>query len=468
MANPSWDKLSVFPPGYGSSEELREAIAHLETIAEAKLSPLARMMRLGRRLVSACFKSKDREPTKGKQERLINAIGVIKAHYLQSHAKKKVAKSTTEPKIRSYVPTSSSGKIMNLRAPWCEWPTVVCQATPRELDLFRVKAISLIRKYVTQSNLLQEALEAIRSTPIGQFPSPNNSELGMITLTQTIQLFPDCFVLQGSFQRNAHSKVTSIPLSGSFHVMNSSNRGHPSPQLHNGWALSEQLLPLLIEGESSTPVLSALLSKKRRIAAQLQAGGEMVQKAKQLITNKQVAFYQDLGASLSLHQALAVQIATAAGMPSMTLSPIYGYFSWLSSRSDAYEQLSKLYDILNEFFAVRPDNSQHEQHQNAWLASQEDHPAIRYIAYLGPLLVQGCREPASLFGRQILHALYQQLRGFHKQLYQELESDAMASRMKKSLLADVACFETDPLEQVSTIPQQAVVEHLHLLGRAVF
>lgn len=464
MADPSWDKLPLPPKLSGAPDELREAIANLEeTIVEKDLSPIGRMIDLGRRFVSACFKKKDcANHTENTQERLINAISVIKAHYLQgNYSEKKATKSAIEPKVRCNVSTPSSSKVARLKAPWRDVSIGICQATPRELDLFRVKAISLIRKYVTQNTLLQEALDAIRNTPIVQSPSQDNHESGTITLTQTIQLFPDCFVLQGSFQRNAHSKVTSIPLSGSFHVVNNSQSGHPQPKLHNGWALSEHLLPTLAESRTATPILFALLTKKQQIADALQGGGTMVHKAKQLIANKQRVFQNDLPKHIRLHQALTMQIATSSGA-TLLLAPIQNYYSWLATQSNAYDQISQLYEILNDVFLGHATSqpADHKERQKEWLEGQADHPATHFIAYLGPILAKGREEQETLFGRQLLHALYRQLWSFHNALDCELTADTLASQMTESLIADRLCFETDPLQNIVTIPQRAVAEHL--------
>lgn len=463
MVNRSWNPLLPPSQPLGKPEELRDAIVDLESLVKNELpssgvadSPLARMIDLGRRLISACFaKVKVASRRDNTQERLINAIGVIKAHYLQASSLDQNRVSTTESKIRSVVPSVSSSKVALVRMPWRDLSAPLQQATSRELDLFRVKAISLIRKYVSQSNLLAEALEAIRKTPI--VPSlSKNGEMGTITLTQTIQLFPDCFVLEGSFQRNAHSKVPSIPLSGSFRV-NSLATSYLRPLLHNGWALSESFLPTLSKLDVATPTLAALLTKKRQVATLLQVGGEMVHKAKQLIANKQLVFQQDVAKYVELHRQLALQIALSGGEHVSTASPIDAYFDWLSKQPDAYEQISQLYDVLNEVFLGNTSQ------QNAWAEVQDDHPATQFIAYLGPILARGGANPTSLLGRQMLHALYQQLRSFHRELYQEVEPSTFSARMTESLIADRRCFETDPLESVSTIPQQAVAEHLALL-----
>lgn len=452
MVERSGDRLPLLKKPTTAPAELREAIANLETIAHSDLSPLARMVNLGRRFVAACFSKKSQDLVEsGTQERLINAIGVIKAHYLQNQPIEKGLKASTihlEPKVHSGVATPSSSKIARLSAPWREVSNATCQATPRELDLFRVKAISLMRAYVMQNNLLEEALDAIRNTPIVPESSQDDGESGTITLTQTIQLFPERFVLQGSFQRNAHSKVTSIPLSGSFQLYNSGHTGHPRPHAHNGWALSEHLLANELDS-ADLPVLRGLLSKKRLHAQSLQVGGALVSRAKQIINSQQEAFHSDVPKYLALHASLASQILIASGLPEIDAEPVQAYFAWLATRVDAYSQLSQLYEILNEVFLGT------EGDYACWLASQESHPAIQFIGCLGPILAKGSREPHSLFGRQLLHALYRQLWSFQC----ALESDACPP-LADSLAADHLCFVADPLESITTIPQQAVAEHV--------
>lgn len=447
-----------------SSEQVRFAIESLETIVERKPNLLRRIVDLGHRFIAACLLSAASGDQQ--QERLLEAIAVIKAHCLTKESSD-VAVAVLEPgnaerplgsktlaQIAVSAPAASSRKVASLRASWRTADASQNEATPRELDLFRVKAISLLRKYVTKSASLREALEAIRNTPILQ--TSDSSSQGMITLQQKIPLFPDYFVLEGSFVRNAHSTVTSMPLADSFHVTSCLQTGHPLPMQHNGWALSESIRWPSMH-RPHLPTVWALLEEKHRLTRELSSGGPVALQAKNLISLKQQAFHAHRSECLRLHQVLAQRIVGDAR------PQIDAYFSWLSDRPDAYEQLSQLYETMNEAFL--PKEGQVEATRVAdWLAAQRSHPARDFLAVIGPAIDKGSQAPHALLGRQLLHAFYHQLWSFADELQAAPTSDDGSARLIATLEYDIQCFETDPLkEESATVPHQATVEILSTL-----
>lgn len=446
-----------------SSEQVRSAIESLETIVEQKPTLLRRIVDLGHRFMAACLPSAvSHDP---QQERLLDAIAVIKAHCLTKEApavpaairesadSERPSGSKTLAQIAISASAASSRKVAALRAPWRVADVSQNEATPRELDFFRVKAIALIRKYVTKSTSLREALEAIRNTPILQ--TSDSSSQGMITLQQRIQLFPDYFVLEGSFVRNAHSKVTSIPLADSFYVTSCFQTGHPLPMQHNGWALGESLRWPSMH-RPHLPTVWSLLEEKHRLTRELSSGGPLALQAKNLISLKQQAFHARRSDCLRLHQVLAQRIVGASPQ-------VDAYFSWLSDRSDAYEQLSQLYETINEAFL--PKEGQVEATRVAdWLAAQRSHPARDFLAVIGAAIDKGSQAPHTLLGRQLLHAFYHQLWSFVDELQTVHTSDEVGNRLIATLEYDIQCLETDPLEEEpSTVPHQATVEILSAL-----
>lgn len=439
-----------------SASELRFVIESLETLAERKRSPIQRVIDLGRRLVAkvmpTCSSRQLSKQNDSEQNRLIDAIAVIKTHYLKyedggEKGGKRAATRTASLNHHS----QESHRILSLRtAPWHVSKPAEESATPHELDLFRVKAISLIRSNTMRTASLKEALEAIRQTPILQTTAPGGSQQGLITLRQTIRLFPDCFILEGSFQRNAHSKIASIPLADSFHLLTSSQTGHPLPMQHNGWAL-----PKLWLEEVTTPTLSWFFQHQQRISQELRTSGSLAaSQVKRLLTLKQNGFKKLRRECLQLHQELAEQIMIAG--QGSTSRVIQDYFLWLQSRPDAFEQISQLYQMLNDTFLSEPEQGA------SWLESQEHHPARDYFDEMGRILARGWQNPKTLFGRQILHAFYCQLASFIEELELELDETQVEDRLLALLKQDIECFRTDPLERVITIPQRAVAEMVSL------
>lgn len=431
----------------GHADPLLSAIQSLEELVQAPPSAIRRVMDVGRRWIAACLPSIDSPSIKTPhmmQGRLLDAIALIKEHYLRLDDLKSAPLPGQSGALRGTSislesPAASTGKVSALRAPWHQMDLKDgCQATARELDLFRVKAISLIRNHTTRTASLQEALNAIRNTPIVLIDAPD----GMITMQQTIRLFPESYVLEGSFQRNAHSAVVSVPLSGSFHLRSCMQTGHPSPMQHNGWALSECLL----EKEYGSAQLRSLLELKARTAEAFRTGGPLTVVAKNQLERKREAFQENRIQLLRMHQELAERITLAAGV--RVSRCLEAYFRWLDSCADAYEQLSQVYNTLNEVYFSQPIQPE------KWIAAQAAHPARDFVAFMGPIVLQGSRSPNTRFGRQILHALYHQLWNFLCELKDGVEKESL----EDSLVYDIRCFIEDPRQARPTVPQQIVME----------
>lgn len=412
-------------------------------------SPLRSIVELGRRLLATLLPTVENfQSPQWKKQRVLNVIANIKTHSLQPTVVPGYKISASKPQEQA----PAAKKICSLRAPWLASSPNAYTVSPTEIDLFRAKAITLIRNFTRRTASLQDALIAIRQAPILPQASQGD-DTNLITLQQTIQLFPGEWVtLEGSFKRDSRAKMASIPLPKTFRLISpTATLGHPLPLQHNGWALSDSLLPLLSH-EANTPIFHALMQKKRRIAESLVPNGALIPQVKQLVSLKQETFRQMRAQCLPLHRQLAECLCRAAGgQPANTIA---AYFHWLEECEDAFEQLSQLYQTLNDNFLAESENSE----TLAWIAKQDDHPARDFLALMGPLIARAFEQPFTLFWRQLQWAVCQQQLSFIEEIDLRLNQDTMHQRLLASIQSDIRCFKCDPLENIETIPQRIVAE----------
>lgn len=129
------------------------------------------------------------------------------------------------------------------------------KATREESDLFKMKALTLLKNYFNNESNLRTTLDTIHKTPITVTQSDASNR---ITLEQEITPFMGkTVVLTGSFIR---SETNSIPISGSFHLYHPID-GHPFPTAKqmNGWALTRSFLPFSVQYPERLPLFSQLL-----------------------------------------------------------------------------------------------------------------------------------------------------------------------------------------------------------------
>lgn len=90
----------------------------------------------------------------------------------------------------------------------------------QELDAFRMKAISLMRKNGMLPETISEALKSPILVNIGEVIENNNKHL-MIKLSQRFERLGEEFELQGIFLKNIKQSNFSIPLSDTFQISKS-------------------------------------------------------------------------------------------------------------------------------------------------------------------------------------------------------------------------------------------------------
>ena len=385
------------------NEELRFAIQKLEALTQPAASPLRRFVNLGRRLFT----------DSPEQTELREAVAIIKEHYLDQPQKMLVAE--TSPQLAPILPERPSLS----SAPWL---ATEFTATAHEQDLFRAKAITLIRQHPFVSISLKDLFDTVRQAPVVQQEGEGQE---LVTFQQSLPLLPNYVILQGSFLRHERQKTVSVALPETFRLTYSVQTGHPLPMQHNGWAISEKALHLSKNSAEETQ-LSALLLKKRACAEQTAV-------ARQLLKAKREAAREVRVEWLVLHAELAHALLKAGGKAGALV--VSHYFDWLSHYQDPYEPLSHFYQKMNELFFSYP-----QAEVLAWLAGLTPHPARELMALMGPLFVAGAKQYETPFGRQFQRAIHVQLASFIEELCAPPSDEAGGERLLASLRRDIKIF----------------------------
>lgn len=390
-----------------ATSEVQKAISRIEQKLVEKKSAWSRFVDIGRRLFRRDSSSSDRSE-------LLNAIAVVKKHYLDS-VLHQTPKPTAHKLKGNIAPVAMpTRRLSHLMAPWSSIASFE-DITPIEKDLFRAKAISTLRCHSQQTSILKEALEAIRSAPIHPSLCESEAAPGLIKLHQAIQLRPGVWgFLEMIFQRNAHSKVTSMPLSDSFRFVTApeTTLSYPLPMHHNGWALNALKMPST-HGSPGAPTPERL---------------------RWLVDAKCSAFMRQLPECLKLHEQLARQICLSGGRVDVDLGVISDFIRGLKESHDPLERLSQVYQLINQMFiedidAVGLDKT------ILWIQGQERNPARDFMALLGPILARGAMEPHEPFGCKLIQARMLQLDAFAKAMHRWDDSQLIPS-----LHSDIACF----------------------------
>ena len=395
-----------------------------------------------------------------------HAIDLPLSTYIRMHAPRpEMVSHAFKPVANSDTLMLSQNKVSALVSPLVPG----FQPTTRERDAFRLKAITLLRQYSdAEETGWGEVIKTVRRAPIqSAFNAPPGDDSsayhGIVAFRQILQPFPgELIVLEGSFQRNAHSTVTSVPITSSFKLTaKSAQTGFPHPSQHNGWALNDRLL---------SPNLShALLLRKRKLANQLLPQGRLNRKAKEWLRLKRNAFQENLERFLGLHEQLAETILNRAdrGYSSESLSH---FFAFLRAQEDPYDMLSLTYQTLSDNFLVGPfDKSRglevpeltsvilKEVRRAQRQAERLKHPGmlpsemLKYTALLGPIIGevgadlmqhQLVEKPAPLGELALCFqaALHRQLQEFIEELEADLPPNYPDS-LERSLQWDIHCFE---------------------------
>lgn len=263
----------------------------------------------------------------------------------------------------------------------------------REVDAFRMKAISLIQNQKNLFPSIADALNSVRESPIfttissdatpGSVPASS-----VICLQQTISPFPgETIILRGAFKRNPSALSPSTPIPESFELsMQSVQTGFPDPSLYTGWTLADALIPPLPHRPEQLNILPQILKKRVEITTALIEKGPSLSRAKELLKLKREAAHENKGIFLSLHKKLCLAIISAA--PGHLVSEDLGnfvlnFFTWLEKQAHPFDQLTQIYCELNYSFITKPFQTL----QRTWIEQTDrnlfsDNPARSYSSAL--------------------------------------------------------------------------------------
>ncbi|MDB6081558.1 MAG: hypothetical protein JWO53_830 [Chlamydiia bacterium] len=267
----------------------------------------------------------------------------------------------------------------------------VLQATlpqRQEIDLFHVKAHTLLTKEELPHNVIEEALKSLRTTPIEAYLSSEH----ILSLRQTISSFPgETIELKGDFSR---VKAMSIPISGSFRVASQAvQTGYPHPLQHVGITFSEKLLPTILLRPYLAPNVDALLKKKQEIAHRLLPTGDLNSKAKALLQIRKEVFNKYKDELLPLQKEYVQALFQAAGTE---LEVLDGYFTELVRSDTFFEEMSELHTKVVEHTLTHPITHL----EQAWLSN-----SLKEYADFQKSIKQASKKPLSTPYEQALGSL---------------------------------------------------------------
>lgn len=222
----------------------------------------------------------------------------------------------------------------------------------KELDAYRMKALSLIQKY--HSSPLKEAIAAIHKTPIfvEQLPStPNEESKVIINFRQRlVSLHAREIHLCGSFERIEKGPVESVPILSSFRLLSLKTESpFPAPEQWTGWALPEEfflknpfkkgVLPLSFE---------QLLKKRRQIEETIASHKNIHHLFRSNLENNRSCFEQNKVRALELQN----QLIKLLGVDPI---PADNFFKALSGIKDSYDLMSLVHETVNSLFTSSKD-----------------------------------------------------------------------------------------------------------------
>ena len=234
----------------------------------------------------------------------------------------------------------------------------------QEIDLFRVKAISLLLHQETLPYSLEEVLSLVHSCPI----DVSYHEAGYLLNGHTFQLrqvisnFPGIEIeIKGSFQRDNFHPGLVIPVKGSFQLNSYTfQSGFPHPMQHTGIGLHEKLFPNCLLRPNMCPNLEQLIEAKYAISRELLPNGSIYHKAKELLESRKSIFRQNKTIFALQKRAIGAHIL-AAGV--CDLSMVHQFLDQIQHTQTWYEELSRTTATFYDRVTAEPI----ERLQSEWL-----------------------------------------------------------------------------------------------------
>ena len=227
-----------------------------------------------------------------------------------------------------------------------------CTPTRREMDAFRMKAVTMIRSVSYPISSVSETLRAVQQGAV----HGRRFRDDVVTFRQAIEPFPgETLTLEGSFIRSEHTLSHSTPLPHSFHLSTKSlQSGFPFPEQHNGWALSDRLIPFIPQMLEDRPQLAQLLNRKQALANQLLPKGTRRAHALRYLNLKKRVANHNKGEFLALHEELAC--ALQGDNLLVKRSAAKQLFAWLKTRAEPWDDLCRIYRWIIDWFIHEPSD----------------------------------------------------------------------------------------------------------------
>jgi hypothetical protein len=302
--------------------------------------------------------------------------------------------SESEQEIETKTSTKSTSEKVSSLLPKISISNKELQPTRPEIDVLRMKSLSLAKYNPKFPASLKKTLSTmVWNTPIEITPySAESTGESLVHLEQTFEPLPgEVIKVTGSFKRDAKSHVPSVPIPDSFHLMTHAYQtGFPTPLQHTGIAFSEQLIPDNPLRLDMLPHFQKLFKAKQKFAEDLLPEGAYNEKAKNILQIKSSIFYELRHEILRLHQKLVQSIIYASELTDkhedVCVKIISKYFTFLKSAENPLESLAEVHTLINELFIQYPFEKLYES--KLGLTSDEfDHfePKERYLTCLEEL-----------------------------------------------------------------------------------
>lgn len=217
-------------------------------------------------------------------------------------------------------------------------------ATKLEEDMFRMKAIMLLKKH----DLSVKMIDTIPSNLLPKATADTN----IVSFSQLLQPLPgEEIELTGQFKRSSSALKRSIPLIETFRLQSKSHQtGFPHPMQLGGFALSSALFPSCPLRPEKLPNFYNTHRKKEEAAIALLPKGRFNESAKQTLFLKTQVFNKKKGEFIGLHRKLSSAFIKFNDTPLEAEGVLSPFFSKAQLEQDPYFYISSAYETFNTLF----------------------------------------------------------------------------------------------------------------------
>ena len=259
---------------------------------------------------------------------------------------------------------SSEKPTLDKVATFVEKQDLATSVSEREVDVFRMKAISLLRNHGVHFPSIKDVLSSLQESPIYTSVSRDAAResiaaASVLCLEQTLTPFPgETIILRGSFRRDPNAIALTTPIPDSFKLgVESVQTGFPHPSQHVGWSLSDSLIPPMPHRAEKLKHLPMVLQKKKKVAEALMKQDGLSVRAKESLKFKRTAVENNKKEFLSLHEKLCLTMLSSAPSDRVLKNSeesIYQFFGGLQGRRLILDEVSKWYHEMNREFVLKP------------------------------------------------------------------------------------------------------------------